>query len=227
MKKLLLVFSIAIASASYAAEVAPAPAKVVRYAEVLIKRYDTNGDGVLQREEWEKMSGTPQAIDLDGDGLITKEKLVWYLNHYGQSQTIHRTLVKDLSEPYKFDPAKLRYLKPAIRRTAPVVPDTEAAAEPSEEDLEAMMKANEQPIDEDIYQKMLEERQVPSSRPYHVLPETLRGVPAWFIRLDKDGDGQISLAEFLTFAPRGVELFKRLDKNGDGFIDPDEARASQ
>ena len=172
------------------------------------------------------MPGTPQAIDLNGDGQITKEEIVWYFTHYGQSRTIHRTVERDLSEPYKFDPTNLRLLHPVWRRaeTAPVA-STDTAPELSDDGLEAMMKANEQPVDDDLYQKILEERQVPASRPYHAFPETLRGVPKWFILLDKNGDGQLSLYEFApTLDRRRVELFKKLDKNGNGFIEPDEAR---
>ena len=213
-------------SASFATGLPPAPAKVVRYAEVVMQRYDTNGDGILQREEWKKMSGTPQAIDLNGDGQITKDELVWYFTHYGQSRTIHRTIARDLSEPYKFDPTNLRFLSPVWRRAeTSSVASADSTQELSDDGLEAMMKANEQPIDDDLYQKMLEERQVPASRPYHVLPETLRGVPAWFIVLDRNGDGQISLYEFApTLDRKRIELFKRLDKNGNGFIEPDEVR---
>ena len=210
---------------SFAAELVP-PAKVVRYATIMIQRYDTNGDGILQREEWEKMPGTPQAFDLDGDGQITKDELIWSLTRYGQSRTTRRTFTVDLSEPIKFDPNNLRLLKPAVPRTSvpPVaVPDT---PELSDDAVEEMMKANEQTIDEEAYQKMLEERQVPASRPYHVLPEHLKGVPRWFILLDKNGDGQISLAEFApTLSPKRVALFKQLDKNNNGFIEPDEARS--
>jgi len=203
-----------------------APAKVARYAAVIVQRYDSNGDGMLQREEWEKMPGTPQAIDLDGDGQITKDELVWYLTHYGKTRTIHRTVMLDLSEPYKFDPANLQRFHPVVPRAiTPPVTDPEAQ-ESESEGAEAVMKANEELIDDDLYQKMLEERKVPAARPYYVLPESLRGVPRWFILLDKNGDGQISLAEFApTLAPRDVLLFKRLDKNNNGFIEPDEARA--
>jgi Ca2+-binding EF-hand superfamily protein len=190
-----------------------------------MQRYDQNGDGVLQREEWEKMPGTPQAIDLDGDGQITKDELIWYLTHYGKTRTIHRTIFVDLSEPYKFDPANLQFFKPVVPKTiAPPVVDSETQ-ESAAEGVEAVMKANEQLIDDDLYQKMLEERKVPSARPYYVLPESLRGVPAWFIVLDKNGDGQISLAEFApTLDPRAIMRFKQLDKNNNGFIEPDEAR---
>ena len=42
-----------------------------------------------------------------------------------------------------------------------------------------------------------------------------------FDRLDKDGDGKLTLAEF---ASSELRLFQRLDKNGDGVLTPDEMR---
>ena len=204
-----------------------APAKVVRYAAIMVQRYDQNNDGILQREEWEAMPGNPQAIDIDGDQQITRSELVWYFVQYGQSRTIHRTIAVNLSDPYKFDPANLKFLKPVWQRTTPTAPGTEI--QKKEEDLTAdLLKSSEQPIDDDAYQKMLEDRQIPSARPYHVLPEKLRGVPAWFILRDRDGDGQISPTEFAPMlSPAAMNLFKTLDKNGDGLIVPDEVRNPQ
>jgi hypothetical protein len=232
MKKIFLIVCVGMGClipTLFSQELAPAPAKIVRYATILIQRHDQNSDGILQREEWAKMSGTPQAIDLNGDGQITRDELIWYLNHYGQSRTIHRTFTRDLSEPYRFDPANLRFLRPFVQRaSAPPISNNETNQELFGDAAEGILKANEQPIDDDVYQKLLEERQIPSARPYHVLPESLRGVPAWFILLDKNGDGQISLAEFApTLAPRSVQLFKQLDKNNNGFIEPDEIRTPQ
>ena len=40
-----------------------------------------------------------------------------------------------------------------------------------------------------------------------------------FKKLDKDGDGKVSLAEFTTYEER---TFERMDKNGDGVITRDE-----
>jgi Ca2+-binding EF-hand superfamily protein len=45
--------------------------------------------------------------------------------------------------------------------------------------------------------------------------------PPWFVRMDSNGDGDISPREFLGDA----DQFQRLDANGDGFIDAAEATA--
>ncbi len=66
------------------------PAKLVRYAEWLWQRYDQNADQLLQHEEWQKMPGAPQAMDIDADGQITREELLRHLALFGQNRTIHR-----------------------------------------------------------------------------------------------------------------------------------------
>ena len=41
----------------------------------LVKKYDTNGDGVLTKDEWAHMSNDPSSADLNTDGRITLEEL--------------------------------------------------------------------------------------------------------------------------------------------------------
>jgi Ca2+-binding EF-hand superfamily protein len=48
-------------------------------------------------------------------------------------------------------------------------------------------------------------------------------LPEWFTSMDRNGDGELSLREFLG----PIELFHKLDKNGDGLISPDEARGAK
>ena len=215
-------------STSVAVDLPPAPAKVLRFADIIIQRYDQNGDGVLQREEWQQMAGTPQAIDLDGDGQITRDELVWFLTHFGHSHTIHRTLPIDLREPPRFDPANLRLFSPAWQRPGAMQIHQQQNGAPQhlpEDGVEALIAANEQIVDEDVFQRLLEEGQIPSATPYHVLPVRLQGVPAWFIRLDRNGDGMVSLIEFSpALRPHEVALFRRFDRNNDGVICPNEAR---
>lgn len=205
----------------------PAPmAKVARYAVTFINRHDTNNDGILQQEEWEKLPGTPRAIDIDGDGQIALDELIRYFTDYGQGRTIHRTIVIDRSTPVPFNRDNRRLFRPFWQRTdTPSVAPSETQ-EPPDVSMEEMMIANEEPVDDDVYQRLLEERQIPTSRPYHVIPAQLRGVPRWFIILDKNGDGQVTLAEFApTLAPATVKNFERFDKNGNGIIEPDEVRS--
>jgi len=59
---------------------------------------------------------------------------------------------------------------------------------------------------------------VVSPAPGGDLPKDL---PPWFRELDRDGDGQISLAEWRR-SGRSFDEFRRYDLNKDGFITPDE-----
>jgi Ca2+-binding EF-hand superfamily protein len=57
-------------------------------------------------------------------------------------------------------------------------------------------------------------------RPGVDVPAWFSEVPAWFRHADRNGDGEVSLREFLG----PLELFRRLDANGDGLISPEEAK---
>lgn len=46
------------------------------YARGLLKKYDANGDSILQKAEWEKISGTPEKADSNRDGKITYNELL-------------------------------------------------------------------------------------------------------------------------------------------------------
>jgi hypothetical protein len=57
-------------------------AKYRRYAEMLLKQYDTNHNGVLDREEWSQMRGDWQGADLNGDGKLTVDEIAAHLMGY-------------------------------------------------------------------------------------------------------------------------------------------------
>lgn len=50
-------------------------------------------------------------------------------------------------------------------------------------------------------------------------------IPGWFTSKDRDGDGQVAMAEYSSrWSDRDAEAFARYDANGDGFITPEEAK---
>jgi len=62
-----------------------ASAQIAGYADGLLKQYDTNKDGTLQRDEWSQMNSKRQKADVNGDGLITKDEIIAQLSDYAKS----------------------------------------------------------------------------------------------------------------------------------------------
>jgi hypothetical protein len=64
--------------------------------------------------------------------------------------------------------------------------------------------------------------QSPAAPPRSAVIVPAQPAPAWFIQMDRNGDGDVSLREFLG----PIEMFRKLDRNGDGLISPEEARSA-
>jgi Ca2+-binding EF-hand superfamily protein len=174
------------------------------------------------------MFGAPQAMDIDGDHEITLEELVRFMALYGQDRTIHRPQPVERYYQSRLVSSQFQLFKPVSPPPVEPIPpsDSDKTAANAETDLtEETMESDETPIDDATYEEITASRQIPAIRKYDAAPETLRGVPAWFIVRDRDGDGQVSLKEFApSLSAASLALFGRLDKNGDGFITPDEVR---
>jgi Ca2+-binding EF-hand superfamily protein len=52
--------------------------RYIDFSRKTLGRYDTNGNGSLEKDEWSKMSNNPEAADKDGDGKITVEELAGF-----------------------------------------------------------------------------------------------------------------------------------------------------
>jgi Ca2+-binding EF-hand superfamily protein len=179
------------------------PPKVRRYAERLLRQYDLNHDGVLQAEEWSKMHGEPQAIDKNGDKLITLEELTDYIAQYGQQRRVSLAMPVIGWTPEPAASGKTTADAAAEEGAVagePAEPKAPAAAVP-----DANRPSGPKP---------------PKETTFYVRPSRIpAGLPDWFTARDLDGDGQLSLSEFAPHPTQAdLEDFARYDKNGDGYV---------
>jgi hypothetical protein len=184
---------------------APIPAKVLRYAERLIRQYDANNDAALDQGEWSRMRGAPEVIDGDGDKKIGSRELAQYVANYGRRRKI-RLLSAQLDELVAAPPL----LQPS---TAAASGDAAATAATAKEGTPPGAGAG----------TVAEGTPKPEPRrdqKFHVSPRSqLPGLPDWFAARDADGDGQLTMAEFAPKATQtDIDEFARYDANGDGLI---------
>jgi len=184
------------------------PAKVRRYAEHLLRRYDTNGDGQLQPNEWGKMHGHPETADANGDRVITLDELTRHIAAFGQNR-------------------RVRLASPVIGGDAATVSDTETRGQketgsdgPSPNGPEDAKKTAPSGTESEPGPGAPPKRDTTFFVPRSRLPA---GLPEWFLRRDTNGDGQLSLSEFAPNPTQAdLEEFARYDRNGDGFITAQE-----
>ena len=60
--------------------------KIRGFAKSMIKRYDTDRSGVVEKHEWGQIRGDPNEIDLDHNGKITEDEMVKRLMNYSRSR---------------------------------------------------------------------------------------------------------------------------------------------
>jgi hypothetical protein len=218
----------------------PVPPKIRRYAERLLRQYDTNGDGVLQPEEFAKMQGDPHAGDINRDGVISVDDLAVYVARYGLSHRIH------LVVPTQTGAALLAGMSPtvnglpvdevaddAVSLEAALAAEAETPEDGSSEEGESGTPGLElrSPWARDAALAKLAgnnkklRRLSPWTQKFHVSYQNLpAGLPDWFRARDFDGDGQITLHEFAPEATRkDIEEFLRYDVDRNGIITPAEA----
>ncbi|MGL6225448.1 MAG: hypothetical protein ACRC10_02350 [Thermoguttaceae bacterium] len=228
------------------------PAKVVKYASFIFDKYDTNRDGVLQREEWEKMPGSPQSMDISGDLAITLEEFVRYIALFGRDRTIHRPNPPIQTLQQNFDWSQYSTFQP-LGSATPLKREEESQATDkkegervgegaevpegqvgesqvgeSNEEGEEVREISDDELDNLSYEQIISGKYKPSERKYYRPLSELRGVPNWFIAKDRNGDGQLSIIEYDPgLTPKGLREFGVLDKNGDGFITIEEVMQRQ
>jgi Ca2+-binding EF-hand superfamily protein len=165
-----------------------------------------------------------QAADRNGDGKLTKEELTTYIDLLGKAVASSAVLtVSDhgrslfsLLNPHHDGRLRQRELRSAWVRVAPW-----------DKNQDGMIEREELPHQFDVY--------VSQGQPGGALPvgdrvaaggiradrraATATKGPLWFLRMDRNGDGYVSLREFLGTK----QEFQKIDTDGDGLISPEEA----
>jgi Ca2+-binding EF-hand superfamily protein len=144
-------------------------------ASAVIRKYDKNGNGRLEKEEWPggRLGTFDEANRFGGSTISPDELLVHFADYLKRGQ-----LPSDMAaggSSSSFASASSQISKPKSGR---------------------FLSASER------------------------LP---KGLPSWFLRLDLDGDGQVTMAEFTRdWSPETAAQFDRYDLNHDGVITPEE-----
>ena len=188
------------------------PGGIWRYAERWVARHDADRDGRLAATEWQPLGAAPGEADANQDAVLSVEELAQHLADYGAHRKI-RLMPADAGRGVPL-PSLLRPGETAAKRqpaggetgsTGP--PDEAPADERTPEDSGA-----------DSTQDRLRQRK------YFVSPSRLpAGLPDWFDKCDRDGDGQLTLAEYGERGSASADKeFARYDRNQDGLITPRE-----
>ena len=217
------------------------------YARYIKSKYDKNGDGILQRFEWENNLEGAQAIDLNGDWDITDQELLYYLVRFAKDRTIFNPV------PRRENAQRTNFLTApddgaefeTLIRPASAAPKRLSGAEAREAQLnndgngmladmtdedvrELLLEGNpalESVEDEELLDAFLTDVDESTKREFTVSPAVVRGTPGWFLANDKDGDGQLTILEFAPgLSQKNLALFGKYDVDGDQIITAEEAR---
>ena len=196
---------------------------VWRYAQRWAARYDADRDGRLAATEWPARGELPPEADADRDAVLSVDELAQYIARYGAHRKIRlmpASFGGGVPLPSLLRPGESTEPE-AAEAGGPdtVVPAAEPAAdEPADDEPTAGQELTAGQERPEAKQDQLRDRK------YFVLPSRLpAGLPAWFRQGDRDGDGQLTLAEYAEVGPGSADKeFARLDRNRDGLLTPRE-----
>jgi Ca2+-binding EF-hand superfamily protein len=187
-------------------------ARIRSYAMSLMKRYDKNGDGVLDKSEWSQMSGDPEKYDRNHDGKITLDELVDGLKNWNRPSDD-----SSAAKPAAASVAASNAGPPAAGSSAVPTGDTTASVAGTQGGRNGGPGNRRDGANG---------RNPSASSGKHYLGPKDRlpeGLPDWFNSSDADGDGQVSMHEFASpLTEEKIAEFAKYDLNGDGFITADE-----
>lgn len=170
-------------------------ARMEMMARMMMSRYDTNKNGVLEKDEWKQFRTDPSAADTNRDGKITSSELgKWMASRMASS--------RDGSDRGSSSGRSGWYANRDDANKKGDKSDGNAAGSDAGSLASAVGKRSR----------------------LHTATELLpEGLPEWFAQRDANADGQVRMHEFSTSWSAGVVAdFTQFDRNGDGVITPQE-----
>ncbi|MFM9069618.1 MAG: hypothetical protein ACKOUR_20140, partial [Planctomycetota bacterium] len=179
------------ASGSAASEEAQ---RVRRYAEGLLKQYDENKNGQLEKNEWANARSITRETDANNDGVITLEELVAKRANFGKENSSRSSTASSGAA--------------GSGRPGEAPAGGSGWGGRSRDPAQAGKNGPE---------KMVGYRQRTA------LEKLPKGLPDWFTRNDANEDGQVTMAEFATgWTEAKATEFAGFDLNRDGVVTPSE-----
>jgi Ca2+-binding EF-hand superfamily protein len=168
------------ASASSTSSTLSLDDRIRQHAISLMKEYDTNKNGQLEKEEWSQMKEKYKAADTNHDGIITLDELTKFL-----------------------------------------IADSGAGPQTSGGTLATNAGSNSVALQGNLGGSKTNRYR--SSSAYERLADL--NLPDWFARFDADGDGEVSMSEFIKAkgdTESTAKEFANYDLDNDGIISPQE-----
>jgi hypothetical protein len=179
------------------------------YAANMLKRYDKNGNGALDHDEWSQLRGEWwKSADANGDGTITGEEIIsrlaGYRSRFRSSTNTSTTSGSSTTSSNSSSSSSPTPSSTSSNTTTSTPTSTSAATTNS--------SANQTPaVVRSAYRFLTPTERLPA------------GLPEWFARRDANGDGQVTLAEFSDALSEEVAAeFAKHDLNNDGVVTPQE-----
>ncbi len=206
-------------------QVAESPETSVRSMQQFIQQQfqaaDADGKGLLTRKQTDDsdvLAGLFVLADRDGDGKLSEQELTSFLDLHALGAVSFTTIILtdrslglfELLDADGDGRLSLRELATAWDRLR--VYDRNDDGVLTRDELPRRLQLK-------LVQGKANPRPPAAQRPA-AKPIAARG-PAWFRKLDRNGDGYVSRREWLG----SEELFRKLDVDGDGLISPEEAAA--